>query len=461
MKILLVVYDNDAYIHHFPLGVAYIASYLRDKHQVDIYHQDIEHTSEDHLTTTIDNGNYDVVGVGVVAGYYQYRKLMSISSAISRCKRKPIYIIAGHGPTPEPAYFMKKTGADYCIMGEGEYTIVDLLKCIRSNGNISTVSGIAYRINGDVTVNPRRSVISNIDSILYPSWDLFDIDYYGLYRYPNIKISERSMPVLSARGCPYSCNFCYRMDPGVRVRDDDSILDEIKYLYDNYNIRYIAFVDELLMISPSRTIELCKSIIDSGLNIHWYCNGRLNHADTTTLRYMKDAGCVFINYGIESVDDRVLSLMNKHLTKKIITDGIVNTIDAGISPGFNVIFGNIGDTKESLWKSVEFLLRYDDHSQLRTIRPVTPYPGSALYYYAIERNMLGGVEDFYENKHTNSDLLSVNFTDMSDDEFYTELCSANKILIENYYQYKLNSMIGVTENLYMNRDSTFRGYRHT
>ena len=138
---------------------------------------------------------------------------------------------------------------------------------------------------------------------------------------------------------------------------------------------------------------------------------------------------------------------------------IETTLDAGITPGNNIIWGNIGDNKKTLNKGVEFLLKYDDGAQLRTIRPVTPYPGSPLYYYAIEKGLLRDCKDFYENKHVNSDLLAVNFTNMSDEEFHRCLLEANKKLITNYYQKKMFSSIQQTEVLYLKRDASFRGYR--
>ena len=118
----------------------------------------------------------------------------------------------------------------------------------------------------------------------------------------------------------------------------------------------------------------------------------------------------------------------------VVIKGVEATLEAGISPGLNVIFGNIGDTKETLNKGVEFLLKYDDGVQFRTIRPATSYPGSPLYYYAIEKGLIRGCEDFYENKHINSDLIAVNFTDMSDEEFHDCLLEANSKLTENYFR---------------------------
>jgi hypothetical protein len=138
---------------------------------------------------------------------------------------------------------------------------------------------------------------------------------------------------------------------------------------------------------------------------------------------------------------------------------VENTLAAGISPGLNIIFGNIDEDFECLKKDVEFLLRYDDHSQLRTIRPVTPYPGSPLFDYAIERGMLGGIEDFYERKHMNSDLLTVNFTKMTDAEYYDALHWANKMLLDNYIEHQRKVNMKIIDDLYYRKDGDFRGFR--
>jgi len=237
------------------------------------------------------------------------------------------------------------------------------------------------------------------------------------------------------------------------------LVEEIKYLKSEYNINYVLFEDELLMSSVGRTEKICNSFIKNKLNIKWCCNGRLNYAEKPLLKLMKNAGCVFINYGIESMDDKVLKLMKKNLTVKQIKKGIEATLSAGISPGFNIIFGNIADNLNTLKKGVEFLLKYDDGAQLRTIRPVTPYPGCPLYYEAIRRGLLKDVEDFYENKHINSDLLSVNFTNLTDDEFHNALKKANIRLIKNYFSKLSEKTVSDAERLYSCKDASFRGVR--
>lgn len=462
MKILLIAYDNDSYISVFPLGLAYIASACRNAgHEVKIYNQDVYHWPEEHLTGLLDTEHFDVVGIGVIGGYYQYKKLLKISEAVNKSKNRPVFIIGGHGPSPEPEYFLKKTKADFVVIGEGEITIVELLKALTQKSELTNVAGIAFLGEGKLIQTPRRALVKDINSLDFPAWDLFPIDHYALLREANIKNSQRCMLVLSGRGCTFKCNFCYRMDEGYRPRSPESIIEEVRVLQKDYNISYIDFQDELLMSSAQRTIELCKSFIKSGLRFRWFCNGRLNYAKPEVLKLMKESGCVFINYGIESLDEKALRLMNKALTVTQITAGVENTIACGISPGYNIIFGNIAETVESLRLGVEFLLKYDDQAQMRTIRPVTPYPGSPLYYYAIKNGLLKDCADFYENKHTNSDLLTVNFTDLSDGEFYSALMEANIRLLDNYFEKQKKAYITQAKKLYLNKDASFRGYRQT
>ncbi|MEK6972547.1 MAG: radical SAM protein [archaeon] len=462
MKILLVVYDNGSHISWFPHGLAYIAAVCRVAgHIVKIYNKDVYHLKESHLTEFLDKEQFDFVGVGACGGYYQYQEILKISAAINNSKNRPTYCLGGHLVSPEPNYFLKKTNADVAVIGEGEETVIELLDALQSGKPLKTVKGIAFMENGKIIQNQRRPLVKNIDDIPFPAYDLFPMDHYTLLQFPHMEKNERSFPILSGRGCPFKCNFCYRMDKGIRTRSIGNIIEEIQMLKKRYNISYFVFSDELLLSSIERVNELCKGFMEADLNIKWNCQGRLNFAKPEILNLMKKAGCVFINYGIECMDDQILKNMNKSLTTKQIIEGIENTLDAKISPGYNIIFGNIGENKQTLENGVNFLLKYDDHSQFRTIRPVTPYPGSPLYYYAIKRGLLKDCADFYENKHLNSDLLCVNFTELSDDQFYEALYAANKRLIEAYSEDLKKNYLEQAKKLYFEKDVSFRGFRQS
>jgi radical SAM superfamily enzyme YgiQ (UPF0313 family) len=220
------VYDNDAYIHWFPQGLAYVTAVLLKRgYEVEIYSQDQHHYPEEHLTDFLDRNRFDAIGVSVIGGYYQYRKLLKISEAILRSKQKPYYIIGGHGPSPDPDFFLKKTGADCVVIGEGEETAVELMDALANKRSLAKIKGIAFREGEKVTTNPRRPLIQDVDSIPLPAYDRFPVEYYRLMRVPHGVNRDFVMPVLSGRGCTFKCNFCYRMDEGFRPRSNASIID--------------------------------------------------------------------------------------------------------------------------------------------------------------------------------------------------------------------------------------------
>jgi hypothetical protein len=155
--------------------------------------------------------------------------------------------------------------------------------------------------------------------------------------------------------------------------------------------------------------------------------------------------------------------MKKGLRPEMIVRGVEDTLKVGISPGLNFIFGNKGDNKKTIKSTVDFMVKYDDFAQKRTIRPVTPYPGSPLYYDAIKMGLLdkdNPAEDFYERKHLNSDLICCNFTELTNEEFYECLRWANSILMKNYYDKQKTSTLAQIDHLYKEKDVTFRGFRH-
>jgi radical SAM superfamily enzyme YgiQ (UPF0313 family) len=245
------------------------------------------------------------------------------------------------------------------------------------------------------------------------------------------------------------------MVPGYRPRDAKAVADECHEWQLEYGVGYVYLWDDLAMVSAPRVEALCDAL--APLGILWACNGRLDvaarHPDL--LRLMAQAGCVWINYGVEAVDDHVLELMNKRLTVEQQHAGVRATLAAGISPGLNVMWGNPGDSIATLDAAVEFLLRYDDHSQLRTIRPVTPYPGSALC-----ASLGWGAEEFYA-EHRNSDLVTHDFTGIGIPAMHEALGRANLRLLRAYRDAAAARDEEDCRALYSGEADGFRGWRHT
>ncbi len=166
-----------------------------------------------------------------------------------------------------------------------------------------------------------------------------------------------------------------------------------------------------------------------------------------------------MNYGIESLSQKLLNQMGKGLTLNQIHQGVEETLKSGLSPGLNLLWGFPGDTEQNLRDEVDFLLKHDPCDELRTIRPVTPYPGCRLFDEAVGKGLAKDAEDFYENLHKNSDLISVNFMDIPTKDAHVMLFKANEELIKNYVAKKTKNTLDSASRLYLLGDTSFRGFR--
>ena len=273
------------------------------------------------------------------------------------------------------------------------------------------------------------------------------------------------MQMITSRGCTARCSFCYRLERGIRRRSLDSVIEEMKTLASRYGLTFFMIVDELAFFKKNRVLEFEELLKKTGLNINFFCAVRANLVDKEVVESLKRSGCQFVDIGFESFDQKVLDRMNKETTVEDNFRAAEVCNEAGLMMGLNVMWVNPYDTEESLWKIVDFMKKYNTYEELRTIRPVTPYPGCPLYYDAIEMGLLKGPDDFFE-KFKNSDLISVNFTDLPTEECHRLLFAANTELILDHFLHtngdmgEAKNMIDSFYGLYFEKEYKFRGARH-
>jgi len=205
--------------------------------------------------------------------------------------------------------------------------------------------------------------------------------------------------ILGSRGCPYLCKFCacYAIW-GTRVprfRSVDNILEEVERIMLECGQKSFVFWDDLFAVSKERVMEFCDAIIKRRLNIEWVCLVRLNNIDGEMLDAMKRAGCIQIQVGIESGNDRVLKFIGKSLSVSLINEKVNIIKDSGISWLAFFIVGFPTETKDE----IEETLRYID-----LIRPsfvcmsiFSPYPGTDLCALLQEKGLMGKSGGFFEN----------------------------------------------------------------
>jgi radical SAM superfamily enzyme YgiQ (UPF0313 family) len=433
-RIAIIIPDNGGKYHWAPLGAGQLVGRLYNWfNDVRIIHMDMLHLDHDRVVGEVYDQQVDSVGIGWIAGRHTHDVCMPLCKDIKASTSSRL-IIGGHAPSSDPEWYLEHTGADALIVGEAD--------------------GLAKQWDDLEGIVPGES-----DSTWWP-WNFNNaaMQYYSMVPAPGALATDRVAPVMSGFGCPYTCSFCYRLTEGHRPRPVEDIADEIAELRDRFRITYVQFQDELLMTSPGRVREVCDAI--GHLGVRWSCQGRVNVAARApdVLGTMQAAGCRFINYGVESASQKVLDLMDKRQTVEQSHIALEATRRAGISPGVNMLWGCPGDTEESLGAAVDMILRYSDGAQRRTIRPVTPYPGSPLFDFAVKEGKLSGTGDFWE-QHKNSDLITVDFMDIPRKKAHQLLKSANWRLLTSYHDRSWIDLRMQARALYDYEDAGFRGWR--
>ena len=464
-KVLFIIHDVYQEDNLLPLGPAYMAAILeRNGVDVKIYCQDVFHYTNEELTRFLQKNEFDLIGLGFLAARFK-ETVLGLCDVINKYKNEAWLVLGGPGPTPIPRYTLKTTGADIIAMGEAEETIVELLRCKLEGEDLSKIKGIAYK-DKKIVINERRQPIKNLDSIPFPKWSLFPMEKYTTcVKLPGASDEDKTSGILTSRGCINRCNFCYRMEKGIRFRSIQNVIEEIKILNEKYDVTYLQMQDELFVFSKKRIFEFRDALEENDLKIKFACDARVDIFDEELAKCLKECGCQFLNFGMESSDQNVLNIMKKNTTVEQNIQAAEISRKVGIGFALNFIWGNIGDTEGSLKNNVKLIKKYNPYNQIRTIRPVTPYPGCDLYYEAIKKGLLSGPEDFFD-KFKNSDLLTVNFTDIPEDRFYKLLFEANRELILDHYMHTTKDMgsahklINDFYDLYFSRKITFRGARH-
>lgn len=447
MKILLINYDNGSRWPVTPQNLYVLGEALHRHHDVSM----IDFNATKTPYTDIYDLEFDIIGLGFIAGYWQHMQAQIIADVINKASNRSDFkfIIGGHGPSAAPDYYLKLLGADAVFIGAAEKSLADWIDSGRPSGVIPS-AGFSKKI----------AVPGNLP------WDI-----YKRVRFPKTKENEFTMQILSGRGCPYSCAFCYRADKTFYQYKIEQVICLIQWYVIKHGIRHFQFSDELFMSNSRYIHNMCSALINlqersTMPSLAFDCNGRLNKAIPENLKIMKQAGFRYINYGCEALDDDVLEQMNKHQSVMDIYNGVEATVAAGISPGLNFMWGNPGDDLRTLRQAREFIMEHSDGCELRTIRPVTPYPGTPLFKRLIKEGRLPDayfddpVDAFYK-QHVNSDLFSYHWMDLSNAEADRELGQANEMIAEDYYQTKMSAMFVEARDFYSHKTDPlkFRGWR--
>ncbi|MFO7829833.1 MAG: lipid biosynthesis B12-binding/radical SAM protein [Bacteroidales bacterium] len=381
----------------YPIGLSYLTTFLKEElPDYEILILDLNFISIDELKLKINDFNPRYIGVSFrniddvnsVNRFYfvnHYKNIIHQIRSVTNAK----IIIGGSGFSIFPELMFNTLKPDFGIYGEGEETILKLIKNIDNNEDYTGLSRLIYPKNGQCVFNKHESYFSD----LALDFDENLIDYYW----------EKSgmLNVQTKRGCPYNCIYCtYPLIEGKKVRtlNTDKIVDTLKNLYYQKGIDYVFFTDSVFNINNQYNIELAEKIIASGIKIHWGGYFTFKNLDTDLLKILKKSGLKHIEFGTEALSDITLKAYGKNFTVNDVIEKSALCNQLEIDYAHFLIFGGYGETDQTINETFENSKKIEN-SVFFTFVGMRIYPGTKLQEYAIKEGVIDKNDDLLEPKY--------------------------------------------------------------
>jgi len=358
-----------------PLGVAYLAAALRSHgHEPQILDFGLQPDIPlEEAATQIAALKPELVGFTDFT--HLHNQTITLAKEVRKLTDVPI-VFGGPHPTVFPESTVMEDPIDYVVFGEGEHTIVALVNALDGRGNIADIEGLCYRSGGQAVQNRARPFEEDLDSLPFPARDLLEIGAYPLHT----DDGEKMVTVVTSRGCPFSCKYCFKGVFGKRYRGRgaENIAAELKEIIDRYGIRNFYFVDDLFAFNKKRLHRWLDIVEAEGLDIRWQCLARPDILGQEDYRRMARAGCMAVHFGIETGDPEIMKRIGKTITVKDARNAVKYARRAGIHTKGYFMTGLPGDTVKTIKKTMKFAVSLRLHKAMFSL--TTPFPGTDLWH---------------------------------------------------------------------------------
>lgn len=349
------------------IGLAYLGAALREN-DIDciIIDAKLSRLSYEEVVRSIIKMNPRIIGITSFS--HEINIAAKLSSTIKEHLPATKIVIGGaHASSLPEETLTNFTNFDFLVKGEGEHTFPALAQAILNSGeqSITGLPGVGYRSNGSVIITPKGDWINDLDSLSFPAWDLF----------PQMKI----FPVISSRGCPFKCVFCAKMlGDRIRLRSPENVLAELNMLQERFAAEDIIFFDETFGFHKNWLTQFLDGLIISGLNqkLRWGIITRAHLLTQDVLQKIKQAGCIKIDFGVESGNEQILKIIKKGETKEDFIRAARLIKEAGIKSHSYYILGHPHETKETAKETIDFAAKLN--TDYISIGIMIPYPGTEV-----------------------------------------------------------------------------------
>jgi radical SAM superfamily enzyme YgiQ (UPF0313 family) len=370
-----------------PFGITYLGAVLRQhNHEVrlyDVYPDDNLDDIVEELSATFVP---DLIGFSVLTTNFCRTK--SFASALKKHFHSAYFCAGGIHPTVRPLETIENMDLDFVVIGEGENVLLKACDALENSKGLIGIKGIACRDKNDFYINRELDIAHDLDSLPFPARDLLPVSRYLIPPgYIRSHFLRRVMSVLTSRGCPSKCTFCNSSSifhNRIRRRSINNVMNEIRHLVDYYHLDGIYFHDETFTMNHEWVESLCSELKPLGLR--WGCQTRVTLVNEELLRVMRDAGCIQIDFGIESASRRALKSIKKGSTPELAAKALEMTKKSGIKSFASFMIGLPGETEEDMLEDVKFLKKIKPDFTYFNL--FTPFPGTEAAEAAIKEGKL-------------------------------------------------------------------------
>ena len=377
-KVLLINPEiNGETLQGFPLGLAYLSSVLKNAGIEDVRAIDYNILESKLTEKDLINWKPDVIGISVMIPSFANarNKIEELHSLLPQSK----IFVGGIAASVATEKVLGIKGVTGVYRGEGETIITDLVNNSQ-NDSWKSLEGISYLEKGIIVDNKLAPFLANLDEIPFPDRDLVSFENYLQDIHGS---SMKAASIISSRGCPYNCVFCYRGPAAgkkFRYRSASNVVAEMDELHKK-GVNSFMFWDDNFMLNKERVYQICDLIKDKGYE--WKVQMRVDSVDEDILKTMREAGCVSSNIGIESGNNQILKEMKKGITKEKAEYAVELCKQNDIFVNAYFILGTPWDTLETMTETIEFAKRIDPHKA--HFFTATPYPGTEMREVALQK----------------------------------------------------------------------------
>ncbi|MFH1453836.1 MAG: radical SAM protein [Armatimonadota bacterium] len=365
-----------------PLGLIYLATFVKEKMpdiEVKVLDSYALKMSYDDIKNYIRKFKPDMVGVP--AWTFSYLDTVMLTKITKEVNPNIKVCTGGPHVTIYPEETLSQPAIDYIITGEAEYAFTDLIDKLKDNKDLSRVPNLGYKENGKIKINPVQEVINELDKLPFPDRKMTCYEKY-------YSILDKTRPIttmITSRGCPFQCFFCYQKNTGWRSRSAENIADEIEECV-KMGIKNIFIFDETFTVNKKRVLKICDEIIKRKIKIEWDIRSRVDTIDEEMLIALKKAGCKRISYGIESGNTRILNVLKKEINLEKAEKIAKLTKKHGFTVLLDFMIGSPEETKKEIEESMALALKMDPHFVQFSV--TTCLPATELYDLAIKQGVV-------------------------------------------------------------------------